>query len=285
MSQFPPILNAKEDDVQKVLACHVHIGTRNLDLSMEQYIWKRRDDGIYIIDLKKTWEKLILAARIIVTIQNPQDIVLVSARPYGQRAILKFAKFTGAQALAGRYTPGTFTNQIQRKFLEPRVLIVNDPRTDHQPLRESAYVNVPAIGFAHTDAQVRYVDCVIPANNKGKNAIGLMYWLLAREVLYMRGSPTCNRAKPWDTMVDLFIYRDPEEIEKEEEAAADAYAFQQQGAPATDAGYDGQHDESWNAGTGPTGDWSAGGGAAPAAQPQWDSTVMQDVSDWSNPAE
>ena len=121
---------------------------------MEQYIWKRRADGIYIIDLKKTWEKLVLAARMIVTIDNPADVVLVSARPYGQRAILKFAKFTGANALAGRYTPGTFTNQIQRAYVEPRVLIVNDPRTDHQPLRESSYVNLPSIAFAHTDANV-----------------------------------------------------------------------------------------------------------------------------------
>jgi small subunit ribosomal protein SAe len=285
MSQFPAVLNASEDDVQKMLACHVHIGTRNLDISMEQYIWKRRSDGIYIIDLKKTWEKLILAARMIVTIQNPQDVVLISARPYGQRAILKFGKFTGAQALAGRYTPGTFTNQIQRKFIEPRILIVNDPRTDHQPLRESAYVNVPAIAFAHTDAQVRYVDCVIPANNKGKNAIGLMYWLLAREVLFLRGAPTCNRAKPWDTMVDLFIYRDPEEIEKEEEAAADQYAFQNQGAAgAGDAAFDGQRDENWNgAPRGAAADWTGDAPAPVSGQPQWDATVMQDVSDWSNP--
>lgn len=281
MSQFPSILNPTEDDVQKMLACHVHIGTRNLDLSMEQYIWKRREDGIYLIDLKKTWEKMLLAARILVAIENPQDIVLVSARPYGQRAILKFAKFTGAQALAGRYTPGTFTNQIQRKYIEPRVLIVNDPRTDHQPLRESSYVNLAAIAFAHTDAQVKCVDCAIPANNKGKNAIGLMYWLLAREVLYMRGAATCNRSKPWDVMVDLFIYRDPEEIEKEEEAAADTYAFQQQNAIA-DAEYAG--DESWTGGAAGAGvtDWAAEGAAPIAAQPQWDNSVAADVvSDWS----
>lgn len=286
MSQFPDILKPKEDDIQKMLACHVHIGTRNLDMSMEQYIWKRRDDGIYLIHLQKTWEKLILAARIIVTVANPQDVVLVSARPYGQRAILKFAKFTGTQALAGRYTPGTFTNQIQKRFLEPRLLIVNDPRTDQQPLRETSYVNVPVIGFAHTDAQTRYVDCVIPANNKGKNAIGLMYWLLAREVLYLRGSPICNRAKPWDTMVDLFIYRDPEEIEKEEEAAQDAYNFQQGNTGATGQYETGAgHDESWTAG-GNTADWT-GDAPAPAtgAQPQWDSTVISDVGDWSNPAE
>lgn len=283
MSQFPKVLNATEDDVQKMLACHVHIGTRNLDRSMEQYIWKRREDGIYIIDLRKTWEKLMLAARIIVTIENPSDVALVSARPYGQRAVLKFAKFVGATALAGRYTPGTFTNQIQRKFVEPRVLVCNDPRTDHQPLREASYVNLATISFAHTDAQVRYVDCAIPANNKGKNAIGLMYWMLAREVLRMRGSPTCNRSVPWDVMVDLFIFRDPEEIEKEEEAKK-AFGEQQllQLAPEqfnAAAGVAGS--ENWNAQANP--DWSGTtDAAAAAAVGNWDNSVAAEIGDWSS---
>lgn len=88
--------------------------------------------GIYIINLGKTWEKLQLAARVIVGIENPQDIIVQSARPYGQRAVLKFAQHTGAHAIAGRHTPGTFTNQLQTSFNEPRLLILTDPRTDHQ---------------------------------------------------------------------------------------------------------------------------------------------------------
>ena len=88
--------------------------------------------GIYIINLGKTWEKLQLAARVIVGIENPQDIIVQSARPYGQRAVLKFAQYTGAHAIAGRHTPGTFTNQLQTSFSEPRLLILTDPRTDHQ---------------------------------------------------------------------------------------------------------------------------------------------------------
>jgi ribosomal protein uS2 len=93
--------------------------------------------GIYIINLGKTWEKLQLAARVIVAIENPQDIIVQSARPYGQRAVLKFAQYTGAHAIAGRHTPGTFTNQLQTSFSEPRLLILTDPRTDHQVNRIS----------------------------------------------------------------------------------------------------------------------------------------------------
>jgi len=281
MSQFPKVLEPQEADIAKMLACSVHIGTRNLDLSMEQYIWKRRPDGIYIIDLKKTWEKLVLAARMIVTVENPADVVLISARPYGQRAILKFAKFTNANALAGRYTPGTFTNQIQKAYVEPRILIVNDPRTDHQPLRESSYVNLPAIAFAHTDANVRYVDCAIPANNKGKNAIGLMYWLLAREVLYLRGSPTCNRQRPWDTMVDLFIYRDPEEL-KDEAAANENFEFA--GGNAGEQEFPHEEADNYPQQT----DWAdtpTPQVVAPAAGTNWDSSVMTEVRDWSADAQ
>lgn len=95
-------------------------------------MWSHRWTGIFIINVGKTYEKLELAARVIAAIENPQDIIVQSARPYGQRAVLKFAQYTGCQAIAGRHTPGTFTNQLQNTFSEPRLLILTDPRTDHQ---------------------------------------------------------------------------------------------------------------------------------------------------------
>ena len=144
---------------------------------------------------------------------------MISSRTYGHRAVLKFAANTGAQAIAGRFTPGNFTNYITRSFKEPRLIIVTDPRFDHQAIREASYVNIPVIAFCDTDAPLKFVDVAIPTNNKARHAVGLVWWLLAREVLRLRG--TIPRSSDgWNVMVDMFFYRDPEEVERQQQEEA-----------------------------------------------------------------
>lgn len=221
MSGGSEALQITEDDVSKLLAASAHLGTNNLDFQMETYVYKRRADGVFLLNLRKTWEKVVLAARAIVAIENPADVYVISSRQYGQRAVLKFASATGATPIAGRFTPGTFTNQSRTEsFREPRLLVVCDPRADHQPITEASYVNIPVIAFCNTDSPLRYVDVAIPCNNKGIHSIGLMWWMLAREVLRLKG--TIPRKSPWEVMVDMYFYREAEEQEKEQEVGLSA---------------------------------------------------------------
>ncbi|MCO0638342.1 30S ribosomal protein S2, partial [Lutimaribacter sp. EGI FJ00014] len=138
-----------------------------------------------------------------------------------QRAVLKFAAHTGATPIAGRFTPGSFTNYITRSFKEPRLVIVTDPRSDAQAIKEASYVHIPVIALTDLDSPSEFVDVAIPCNNRGKHSIGLIWYLLAREVLRLRGA-LVDRTQPWSIMPDLYFYRNPEEVEQVAEEAAAA---------------------------------------------------------------
>jgi len=304
MSQIPPILNLSEADVKKMLACHVHLGTRNLAPGMGRYVYQRIDEtGIHVLHLTKTWEKLQLAARVIAAIENPKDVCVVAISspnsqvpPYAQRAILKFAHYIGCRAIPGRFTPGTFTNQSQSSFYEPRLLIASDPLKDYQPMLEASYVNLPVVAFCSSHAPLRNVDIAIPCNTDGRNAIGLMYWLLAREVLRLRES--IPRTEEWKVMVDMFIYRDPEDAEKQDDASGQKGGFGSYGGSGWDEGT--HPNEEWgeeddggarerNEGPRP-GEWSGGAEwSAPSDAPavvgsstseQWDGAEGGNAGQW-----
>lgn len=262
-------MQPSESDIKMMLAATTHIGSENSETTMEQYIFKRRNNGINIIHLKKTWEKLMLAARAIAVIENPEDVYVVSSRAYGQRACLKFARYIGATAIAGRFTPGAFTNQSQSAFREPRLLVVTDPRADQQPITESSYANIPVIGFCNVDSPTKFIDMAIPCNNKAANSIGLMWWFLAREVLRLRGS--ISREFAWDVMPDLFFYRDPEEIEKEEDARREALLEQANLAAAQKAQQAPKPDD----------DWGGEFKADPIVNEDWSAPAPIKSSDWA----
>lgn len=168
------------------LSCGVHIGTQQKNADMKEYIYRVRNDGLFVLDVKKTDERIRAAARLIA--KYPADKVLfVSARQYGQKPIRMLAKHVGATAIAGRFMPGTLTNPQTSQFMEPELIVLTDPAGDAQSMREALNVGIPIIALADTNNETRNVDVIVPTNNKGRRSLALVYWLLTREILRNQG--------------------------------------------------------------------------------------------------
>lgn len=168
------------------LTSGVHIGTQYKSKDMKRFIYKVRQDGLYVLDVSKTDERIKVVAKFLAG-YNPQRVLVASARQYGQRPAREFSKAIGAPAFAGRFVPGTLTNPINPSFMEPDVLVVTDPAADRQALNEALNLGIPIIALCDTNNETRSVDAVIPTNNKGRRSLACIYWLLAREVLLVRG--------------------------------------------------------------------------------------------------
>ena len=183
---------------------------------MRKYVQQKNSVGNYIFNIDETYSRIKLAARIIASIPNPSEVIVVCAKEYGQRAVYKFGQYTGCTASASsRWIPGTLTNQLTKKFQEPKLLIVADPKSDSQAVVEASYVNIPTIALCNTDAPLDFIDIVIPCGNREAKSISMIFWMLAREVLVLQGKH--QKGKEWKEMVDLFIARDIETIRSQQE--------------------------------------------------------------------
>ncbi len=164
----------------------VHIGTRQKTSDIKDFIYKVRNDGLYIIDVKKTDERIKNAAKFLAK-YDPSKVLAVSVRQYGQKPIKKLGEFTGMQALEGRFRPGILTNPNSKDFFEPEIILLTDPLADIQALHEAENIGIPVVALCDTNNETRYVDLVIPTNNKGRRALALIYWLLTKEILKEQG--------------------------------------------------------------------------------------------------
>jgi len=172
--------------LDQYLAAGVHIGTQQKTQDMKKFIYRVRQDGLYVLDVRKTDERLRVTGKFLAKFE-PESILAVSVRLYGQKPVKKFGEITGAKAIPGRFLPGTMTNPQVKNFFEPDVLIVTDPRADHQAMKEAIEIGIPIVALVDTENFLSYVDLAIPTNNKGRKALALIYWILAREVLFNRG--------------------------------------------------------------------------------------------------
>ena len=164
----------------------VHIGTRQKTADIKEFIYKVRNDGLYIIDVKKTNERIKAAAKFLAK-YDPPKILTVSVRQYGQKPVRKLGETTGIQVLDGRFQPGTLTNPNAKTFLEPEIILLTDPLADIQAMHEAKNIGIPVLALCDTNNETKYIDYVIPTNNKGRRALALVYWLLARAILLEQG--------------------------------------------------------------------------------------------------
>ncbi|MDD6286700.1 30S ribosomal protein S2 [Candidatus Methanosphaera massiliense] len=172
--------------LDKYLAAGLHIGTQQKTKDMEKYIYRVRADGLHVLDVKSSNDKIIVAAKLL-SKYDPDDVLVVSTRQYGQAPVKKFGEVTGTKTIPGRFIPGTLTNPQYSKFIEPKILVVTDPRSDSQAVFEAKQNGIPVVALCDTENLLSNVDLVIPVNNKGRKAIALVYWLLARQILRERG--------------------------------------------------------------------------------------------------
>ena len=173
--------------LETLMVSGIQIGTRIKTKDMEPYIYRVRPDGLFIIDTRKTDERIRVAARFLANFP-PESIAVVSFRLYGHQPVRKFCEVTGAIPIVGRFPPGAFTNPLSPNYMEPQVIVVTDPSADEQALIEASKIGLPVVALCDTDNTFRGVDLIIPANNKGRKALAMVYWLLARQLLRERGA-------------------------------------------------------------------------------------------------
>lgn len=208
-------LTTREKDLLRLVHSESHLGNTNYNRSMERYINHFTSEGVPVFKIEETLNKIRLAARLVAGVPSIEDVIVVSSRDLGQRAVIKFATYTGASATSdARWTPGVLTNHNTKQFKEPRLMIAVDTYADHKAIIEASYMNIPVIALANSDSNLQYVDVAIPCNNKSTQSIAMVFWLLAREVRVLQGE--LKKDEDWNVMVDLFYYKSVEDQEKNE---------------------------------------------------------------------
>jgi small subunit ribosomal protein S2 len=169
-----------------MLSAGIHIGTRMKTLDMEPFIYRVRPDGLFVLDVKKTDDRIRVTAKFL-SRYEPSKVAVAATRLYAHEPVKKFCQLTGATPLIGRFIPGQLSNPQYPNRVDPEVIVVSDPRADAQAVKEASKVGIPIVALCSTDNEFSGVDLVIPTNNKGRRALAVIFWLLARQILRERG--------------------------------------------------------------------------------------------------
>jgi small subunit ribosomal protein S2 len=175
-----------------LLSAGIHIGTRMKTSDMEPFIYRVRPDGLFVLDVKKTDDRIRVAARFLARFEHAK-VAVAATRLYAHEPVKKFCELTGATPVIGRFIPGLLSNPLYASRIDPEVILVSDPRADGQAVKEAAKVGIPIVALCSTDNEFAGVDLVIPTNNKGRRALAVIFWLLARQILRERGELAADK--------------------------------------------------------------------------------------------
>ncbi len=174
------------DIKKKILATGIRVGTQVKTKFMRSFITKASPEGLYMLDLDITLEKIKTAAKFINRL-GTDKLIVCSGRRYVETPIEKFCEMLDSKKLLGRFMPGTLTNPSLPYYIEPKLVLISDPQVDEQAVTEATNAGIPVIGIANTDNITSKLDVIIPANNRGRKALATVYWLLVRQILIERG--------------------------------------------------------------------------------------------------
>ena len=203
------------------LEAGIHIGTKLKVVDMNPFIYRVRNDGLYVLDLRKIDERIRMAGTLLAKYE-PEQIMVVASRTYSGNAAAVFASVTGIKVFQGRFIPGILTNVARADFMEPKILLICDPRSERQAVIEAGTSGIPIVGLCDSDNGTSYVDWVIPCNNKGRRSLALIFYLLARE--YLMGKGKIASYDEFQKPLAAFEAEPGEEVVVAEGAAAPAVA-------------------------------------------------------------
>ena len=195
-----------------LLSAGIHIGTRMKTLDMEPFIYRVRPDGLFVLDVKKTDDRIRVTAKFLSRYEHAK-VAVAATRLYAQEPVKKFCELTGSTPLIGRFIPGQLSNPQYPGRIDPEIILVSDPRADGQAVKEASKVGIPIVALCSTDNEFVGVDLVIPTNNKGRRALAVVFWLLTRQVLRERGELAADKDPP--ATIDDFEAKVTREEEEE----------------------------------------------------------------------
>ncbi|MCP4763790.1 MAG: 30S ribosomal protein S2 [archaeon] len=174
-------------DREAYLAAGVHIGTKLKTKHTQQWIYRTTSYGLYVININSTDQRIKVAGKFLSKF-DPSKILVCSLRRYGRQPIRSFCNVIGAIPKDKRFIPGTLTNPMIDYYFEADAIIIIDPHADKQALAEAKLARIPVIALIDTDDTLDGVDFAIPTNNRGRKALSLIMYLLARQIQREKGA-------------------------------------------------------------------------------------------------